>query len=333
MADGLRIWLAQLGRMLDRYRTLLPAQAHLMLLSETAAPALLDPRSAVDANTAVGLSASAEAGWKLAGLGGWLLAGPQAAPGAAALPVNSLDLHAQLLGLLGLPAASGASQIVDWQALGQAAAFDADAIDWLARHELPAAELGAMRARAALVQAQTLAAWAAARTAQGEQMAGVAAVAALRQALVLMPAASVGLQLMLAQSLLSIGQRGEAQALLAAMPPPAQDPVLVDLIAALRAEALGDAAAAGPCWQRLIEFAPRPVAAIAARWYGRTLLAQGDAAGAEALLAAALREDATEGEAWLDWDQACRLLGRGEAAAAGLALARAILPGLARLMA
>jgi Tfp pilus assembly protein PilF len=315
VADGMAPFVQQLGRMLARYRVLLAAAddaSHLLLLSETAAPPLLDTGTFIDVATATGIAPLPGTGMRLAGLGGWLLAGPDVTPGATALPLHSAALHAQLLGMLSLPTAEPVP-VVAWQELATSAAHDPVAAAWLDRHGVQALDLSGMHARATQLQAETLAAWAAA---QGQS---TQAIAALQRALVLAPNLA-GLRLMLAQALLLAERGDEARAVLAAMPPTPSDLVLSDLVAALAAPA-----DANVLWQRLIEFAPRPVAAIAAFWLARLRLAQGDAAAAEPLLAAALREDASNAEAWLAWRQACKLLGRHDDAAEGDVLATAVL--------
>lgn len=316
LADGTAPWVRHLGRMLARYRTLVADAEdtpHLLLLSETAAAPLLDTRSFIDATTATGIAPLPGTGMQLAGLGGWLLAGPDVAPGAAPLPLHSADLHMQLLSLLGLSADAPVT-VSPWQALAAPAAQDTVAAAWLARHGVPALDLGVMHVRATQVQAESLAGWAVATAGHSAQ-----AIAALQQALVLTRNAT-GPRLMLAQTLLLAERADEARAVLSAMPPTPSDPVLSDLVAALAAAADAEA-----IWLRLIEFAPRPIAATAAFWLGRLRLSQGDAAAAEPLLAAALRDEAANADAWQAWQQACHQLGRHAEAAEGEVLARAVL--------
>ena len=313
-------WCRYLDLMLGRYLSLLGGDGHLLLLTQTDAP----PPSfdtEVGAETLTGLASSSPT-YRLAGLGGLLLAGPGVAAGALALPVSGLAVHGQVLALLGL----SADQLppVLMPVLMPAAAWqddDATTADWLRAHAVPAADLRAMRARARAQQAANLIGWAAARAAQGDCED---AADALRQALGLLPGDKV-LRLLLAQARVEAGLAPPGSA-------PDDDSLTADLLAGLAAFAARDwAAAAVPLARLVAAAAPRPLAALAAGWLGRAELALGDAAAAEPHLAAALHEEAANAPLWLAWHQASLALGRPAEAARGLALARALLPGLGTL--
>ncbi len=377
--EGLHDWLAALAAhgaaapwglaplyrcfdgMLGRYLELLPADSHVLLLTETAASGARGPAfdTRVDEHTVTGMNihtgAHPGADLRLAGLGGFMMSGPNVLQGTRALPVHALDVLPTVLRLLRVDEVTEAIETVSAAniaaALTAPAVHDAVALAWLRQHGCHAADakgnasLAAMRARAQAVRLEAIVAWAAARGSQGFY---ADAAHALRRAL-LLTADTVtrdGLRLLLTQASLNAAAFPLSPLLAAVQslphaPPTAaprpsapdqveapSDPVMADMLAALAAFAERDWPEAETRLQRLVEFAPRPIAALAAGWLGRARLAQGDPAEAERLLAAALQQEAADACIWIAWREACDAQDHTSSADGDdrLALARSILP-------
>lgn len=141
-----------LDEMLGCFFELLPAESHVLLLTETAASnapgAAFDTR--VDEHTVTGIEthadadadadagAGADADLRLAGLGGFVMWGPNLAPGTRQLPVHALDVLPTVLRSIGVANASESIEHVTAAnvaaALTAPAAHDAVALAWLRQH-------------------------------------------------------------------------------------------------------------------------------------------------------------------------------------------------------
>ncbi|CAN5115321.1 hypothetical protein BH11PSE9_BH11PSE9_32950 [soil metagenome] len=375
-AQGLAPCYRRFDEMLGHCLEWLPADSHLMLLTETAPGGAYAPAfdTRVDQHTVTGLGDDGKDGdgnsaaLRLAGLGAFAMRGPKVSPGRRALPVNALDILPTVLRLMGLGEAIEAIESVGAAkgsaALTAPASYDAIALAWLRQHGCDPGDFEgkagvvAMRARAQAIRVEAIVGWAAARAAQGFY---ADAANALRRALLLTSDAVTrdGLRLLLAQASLNaagfasprvpsadpsapwvLSPPSPQQATQAAPRPPAEarttppeDPVMADGLAALAAFADCDWPAAETRLRRLVDFAPRPIAAMAAGWFGRARLAQADAAQSDLFLAAALRQEAADAATWIAWRDARAAMGSSwmnKPAAAdvadSLAMARAILP-------